>query len=147
VTEPPGRACAPRSCPPAAPPALDALLAVTAGSAEAQALFVGNGGLDAVARLALGQAAEPGARRAGAAGGGGGGGAGGGGGGSGGGGAAAVAVVARDVRLRCLGFIHIFMGHILSRGVKSGEAPRWPGPLTKTSLSSSACALIMTHAR
>jgi len=94
------RACA---CPPAAPPGLDALLAVVASSGEAQALFVGNGGLQAVAHLARGRAAQPGVRA--------------GGGGRPGVGAAAVS---REVQLRCLGFIHVFMVHILSKAVRSG---------------------------
>ncbi|KAI8473322.1 MAG: hypothetical protein J3K34DRAFT_518992 [Monoraphidium minutum] len=98
------RAC---SCPPCAPPMLDALLAVTAGSAEAQALFAGTGGLDAAARLARGAAEAPGARRPG--------------GGGGGGGGGPVAAVPRDVRLRCLGFLHVFMGHVLSRSVRAGQ--------------------------
>ncbi|GBF90655.1 hypothetical protein Rsub_03227 [Raphidocelis subcapitata] len=94
------RAC---SCPPAAPPALDALLAITAASPEAQALLAGNGGIDAVVALARGRTARPGTAR-------------------GGGGAAVVGgpPVPRGVRLRCLGFLHVFVGHVLARGVRAG---------------------------
>ena len=115
------RAC---SCPPAAPPALDALLAVAAPSPEAQALLAGGGGLAAIARLARGRLAQPGAR-----------GSAGGGGGAGGGassaaaaaaaagsGAAAAAGLTRDVVLRVLGFLHVFVGHVLPRSVRAGVA-------------------------
>jgi hypothetical protein len=84
-----------------------------ASSPEGQALFVGNGGLDRVAALAAGRAATPGS---GARGGGALGAA-----GSGGGGGAPMAV-GRGVRLRCLGFIHLFYVHVLARAVRAGEA-------------------------
>lgn len=62
---------------------------------------MGNGGLDAVVRLAKGLAATPGARGASAA-------------------AGGVAAVSRDVQLSCLGFIHVFLVHILSKAVRTG---------------------------
>jgi hypothetical protein len=111
------RACA---CPPAAPPALDALLAISASSPEAQALFVGNGGLDRVVALACGRAGAPPPPR-----GGGGGTPGPAGSGSSGGGDVEVA---RDVRLRCLGFVHVFCLHVLAKAVRAGAAKGAAGP-------------------
>jgi hypothetical protein len=133
------RAC---SCPPAAPPALDALLAVAASSGEAQALLVGNGGLDAVARLARGRVAQQGVR-------GGGGGGGGGSGGDGGGSGFGPVAVPREVQLRCLGFIHVFVGYILTKSVRAGQVHpnthRSSQQLLHSELGQTAAELLCRH--